>query len=464
MRTSPYVTAVPTILADTEQSRAGADNPQPDQENEPGGEALEKWYVYRTDTGGWLASPTKIGEEDPSTDEDGQPQAPIVESLGLETDTRPTIRHDPPYFLHFLLLLLLFIGLDNLDSVFAQFAPTANVTLTPMVKTITTSARFPVGPGGVQGQVLPALTLSQSQTVAATGRGHQDAQYASGTLTFYNGQLQSIMIASGTPFTGKDGVQVVTTETARIPAADLSTNPPTYGHVDIPAQAVQKGTQGNIAALDLSRSCCAASVIVKNLAPFTNGRDARDFTYVQSSDIRQATSALTTTLLQSEQGALSGQLQPGEALTTPTCTPRVFSNHRPNDEAASVAVTVSETCRAIAFSQQSLQQAAMQLVHHRLQALNAAYQLIGSIQVTVRSASTQYGSPALTATMRGLWVYQVNESQIKALVAGKPRLEAFQLLQRLPGVQTVSITGIADNQQLPTDVAHIHLSIFYLAS
>ena len=76
----------------------------------------------------------------------------------------------------------------------------------------------------------------------------------------------------------------------------------------------------------------------------------------------------------------------------------------------------------------------------------------------------QNGMPTLTTTIHGVWVYQINEKQIQSLVAGKPRLEAIRLLQKLPGVQTVSITGISDNQQLPTDTAHIHLSIFYLAS
>src|SRR5258708_38933753 len=106
MQTSPYVTAVPTILADMEQSREEADNHQPDQEDEPGSEAVEKLYVYRTDNGGWLASPSRIGEEDLTT-EDDQPQAPIVESRAPQTGTRPTTRHDPPYFLQFRVLLFI---------------------------------------------------------------------------------------------------------------------------------------------------------------------------------------------------------------------------------------------------------------------------------------------------------------------------------------------------------------------
>jgi VCBS repeat-containing protein len=61
--------------------------------------------------------------------------------------------------------------------------------------------------------------------------------------------------------------------------------------------------------------------------------------------------------------------------------------------------------------------------------------------------------------LHGVWMYQLNQSQIQNLVAGKPRLEAIQLLTRLPGVVRVSIAGITDNQFLPEDIAHIHLLI-----
>lgn len=461
MQTSQFARAVPAIVADMQREREEADNrpQQPDQQDESGSEEIEKIYVYRTDNGGWLASPTKLEGEEPSTEENDQPQAPIVDSQEPEIDTRSTTRHDPPYVLHFLLILFLFIGLDNLDSVFAQFAPTASVTITPVVKTITTTATFPIGtgPGDVHGRVLPALTLSQSQTVAATGKGHQDAARAGGTLLFFNGSFAPQTIDAGTVYTGLDGVQVSTDQTITIAAA----NPPYVGQATVSATAIRSGAPGNIQAGDISIT--TATLQVSN-SQFSGGKSARDFTFVTKGDIQQETHALTALLLQSEQGALGGQLQPGETLTTPTCTPGVLSSKHPGDEAASVEVTVSETCRAIAYSQQSLQTAAAQLVRGTLTRPNTRYQLIGTIQITVRSISLQNGYPTLTATLHGVGVYQINESQVTTLVAGKPKRTAIQFLQRLPGVQTVSITGISDNQRLPTDAVHIHLSIFYLAS
>ncbi len=462
METSPYASAVPAILAELEQSREADEREhQADEQDEPGSGAVEKMFVYRTETGGWLISPTKIqeGEQDLPLGEDDQPHPPIIDSQDLETDQRQTTRRQPPYFLHFLLILFIFIGLDNLDTVFAQFAPTASVTITPVVKTITTDATFPIGtgPGYVHGRVLPALTLSQSQTVAATGKGHQDATRAGGNLLFFNGSFAPQIIDAGTVYTGQDGVQVATDQTITIPAA----NPPYVGQATVSATAMHAGAHGNIQAGDISIT--TATLQVRN-SQFSGGQDARDFTFVTKGDIQQETHALIPLLLQSEQGALGGQLQPGETLTTPTCTPGVLSSKHPGDEAASVEVTVAETCRAIAYSKQSRQTAAAQLVRGRLTRPTTSYQLVGTIQITVRSVSLQNGYPTLTATLHGVGVYQINESQVKTLVAGKPRRTAIQLLQKLPGVQTASITGIPDNQRLPTDAAHIHLSIFYLAS
>ena len=48
-----------------------------------------------------------------------------------------------------------------------------------------------------------------------------------------------------------------------------------------------------------------------------------------------------------------------------------------------------------------------------------------------------------------------------ASIAGKRRLDAVHLIASLPGVQTVSITGVQDNQALPTDAAHIHVLIYF---
>jgi hypothetical protein len=439
---SQYANAVPAILAEMEQGRREDDNQQRPDHNGQEGETV---HVYRTSDGGVLFTHAPIGEQ--------EPQAPIVDSQEPETDTRPRQHKDPPYFLHFILLLLLFVGLDSADTTLtALFSPTATITIIPQERAITTTATFPIA--SLQGRVLPALTLSQSQTVNATGHGHQDARSATGTVTFYNGLSTVQNVSAGTVLTGQDAISVASDAAVTIPPA----NPPSLGETSVTAHVVRAGSTGNIQAGDINMTL-SAGLYAKNPAAFTGGEDARDFTFVTGEDIQQAMNTLTSHLLQSERAALSAQLQPGEALVTTSCTQSSFSNHKNGDEATTVTITVSETCRATAYSQQALQQRATQFLVTKASTLGKGFSPVGAIQITVRSAIMPPGSATLTATLHGVWVYQLNEQQIKNLVAGKSRLDAIQLLSSLPGIQRISIAGIADNQTIPDDFTHIHLLI-----
>src|SRR5258708_14143866 len=74
---------------------------------------------------------------------------------------------------------------------------------------------------------LPPITRTQQATAKATGTFHQGATPATGLITFYNGSFTAQTVASGTRLTGKDGVTILTTQTAVIPPAPPTT-PPTY--------------------------------------------------------------------------------------------------------------------------------------------------------------------------------------------------------------------------------------------
>ena len=445
---SQYANAVPAILAEMEEARQQDEASRPDQ----GGEAGEKViYVYPLEGGGLVFTETPVEDE---------PDPPIVDSREQE----PGTRREPPHLLHFLLILLLFVLLDSADSALAAlFTPTVTVAITPQLRTLSATATIPIGEReDVRGRILAPLTLSQSQTVRATGRGHQEAVAATGQLTFYNGQLQSVTIASGTFFTVRDGIQIVTLDAAVVPAADPSTNPPTFGQVAVPAQAVQKGASGNIGAFAISGSCCASSVIVKNLAPFRHGQDARDFPYVTKGDIQGVVSQLTPLLLQSERAAFSSQLTAQEALLTPSCTPHTTSDPAPGDEAAMVSVSVSETCSALAYDRQELESRGIRILTSTRSASSLThFQHVGEIHLVIVSQKISGEQASLTIQLSGTWVYQLNEQQLTARIAGKPRLDALHFIAGLPGVQTVSITGLQENQALPADAAHIRILVFF---
>src|SRR5260370_28234339 len=221
--------------------------------------------------------------------------------------------------------------------------PIVSVTLVPKSREVTliTTLQF--------GRLLAPITLSQTATALATGKGHQDARSAAGILTFYNGSFSAQTLYAGTDFTVADGVQVVTDGTAAIPP----NNPPMDGQASTQAHAVNTGLTGNIQPLDINGTV-SNSLYVKNPASFTGGRDERDFQTVAKSDIDVTASQLKDTLNLSTQGALQRELKAGEVLAAPTFSPTVISNHQADTEAASVKVTATLTCSGIAYNVQLL--------------------------------------------------------------------------------------------------------------
>jgi len=420
---------------------------EPEREEEvqtPDEEEQATIHVYPVAGGGILFSQVPLDAEEPTIIDSEEPYTEIP-----LTQHSPRAGKEPPCFLHFLLILCFFVLFDVGDGqVSALLAPIATITITPQVQTLATTATLLLA--SLQGRVLPALTLAQTQRVQATGQGHQDAQRARGTLTLYNGLFTSQSIPAGTIFTGGHGVQVATDEAVTIAAG----TPPSYAVISVPAHALQAGSRGNIGAGEVTTTV-ANGVLVRN-APFTGGSDARDFVYVTRADIQHGSDALVSWLVQSEQAALAAHLQPHEVLSRPTCTTQIVASHQAGAEAASVEVAVTQTCWAVVVNRLSLQTVGMPLLEAQGH-LGKAFRLNGVIEVSNLVATIQpQGTAILTAHLEGLWVYQVNAQQVKALIVGKPRLTALHLLSGLPGVQAVSIAGISDNEPVPEDVTHLH--------
>ncbi len=335
--------------------------------------------------------------------------------------------------------------------------PIATVTIIPKSQHVTLSGTLQLG------RILSPFTLSQSQTVPTTGKGHQSAKAATGYITFYNGQFQRVFIAAGTILTGASGVQIVTDQDASIPAG----NPPSFGQVTVSAHALVSSTRGNIPAYDINQACCAVSVLAKNTQPWTGGQDERDFHTVAKSDIGVAALQLETTLAQSVAGVFQGQLKPNEHLQLLPCAPTVTTDYQPGEEATQVHITVSETCSAVAYDKGALQaQATALLSTQAATKLGTGYSLVGDVQVTVKQVRvTQQNKPVvLSFHALGTWVYAVNNAEqqrIKSLLAGKTKQEALQMLFSLPGIEHVSIAW-ADDTKLPKNSKDIHIVLFVM--
>ena len=393
-----------------------------------------------------------------------EPEVIEGEFIELEPKVRPeayTLPEQKPYWLLIpfaIFLCLLFLAGSYLLPL---LTPTAAVTIIPVERTITTTTAIQV-----HSRLLVPLTLSQSITVPATGTMHQKATRASGTITFFNGLYSSQAVASGTILTGNDGVQVITNAPAIIPAA----NPPYIGQVTISAHAMRVGEAGNIAAGDINQPCCVTAVKAINTTAFTGGQNARDYLVVTSADIQNAASPQQATLLKSEQAALHAQVNPGEALIPPSCTPSTTADHRIGEEAKHVTVTVSETCTSMAYAAHDVDQDATQMITKTaIQRFGTGYISVGDTQVTIAHATITNqarGMATLAVTLDATYVYQISPGetqQLVKLIAGKTKQQAIATLLQFPGIAGVQITIKGGNQTLPQDPTAIRIFVQYRA-
>ena len=288
---------------------------------------------------------------------------------------------------------------------------------------------------------------------------------ATGTVTFYNGLFTQQFIASGTVYTGKDGVAIVTTQDATISPGDPSSG---YGTATVPAQAVEAGSTGNIQAGDVSITINNGLLVRNN--QFHNGQDERTYTTVTQKDIHSVSTVLKTTLERVCIGALQGQLTSSEQLHLLPCTPTVTSDHQPGEEATTVKVTVSETCSAIAYNSQELQtKATAYLATQARHKAGAGYSLFGTVQVQVKQASVASTTtpPCVLIVSRkrhmGLRIntYSPGADQTPDCRQNHTRSNAT-LLAALPGVESAAIrlSGFGDNTRLPKTAGYIHITIF----
>ncbi len=377
---------------------------------------------------------------------------PIVESKPEDSQANQPPRLPAYLMVSIFLLLALSSILFQLSVLFHPL--TAHITLAARSQTVSLTGTLQLG------RVVNPITLSQSQTVPATGHGHQDARAATGSITFYNASFSSQTVNAGIVLTGADGVQVITDEMVTVPP----NTPPQDGQATVAAHAMNAGSAGNIQALAINGTL-SSSLFVKNLTSFTGGQDERNFQTIAKSDIDNAASQLKETLNQATQGALQGQLKTNEALVTPSCTTTTTADHQIGQEASQVKVTVSETCSAVAYDQDRLQAKVTDLLTSQAEKkLGSGYGLLGNPQISIIQAASQ--NNVLNFASQSRWVYAISSAQqrhIKNMIAGKSKDTALQLLLSLPDIQSVRVqfSGFGDDTSMPKHTVNIHLALIY---
>ena len=316
--------------------------------------------------------------------------------------------------------------------------PTVTVTIVPVSKTVilTTQLDLPT-------HQLAPVTITKSQTAPTTGKGHQNAAAAGGTLTFYNGKFSSQMIPAGTIYTGSDGVKIVTSETLTIPAAQ----PPQFAVASTYAYALRPGAKGNITAGDINLAL-SSDLLVKNLTAFTGGHNARDFQAVAQADLNTLTMILKTALVERILQAFS--LQPGETVTPTDCRYSTTADHGPGEEATTVTMKASYTCKGIAYNTQELERKAVAVFTTQILP-GAQYELLNTSHPQVIKINP------LTVEVSGTWVYTLSQDYKQFLaerIAGDSPQDAKAYLLRTGFIIQATIPG-----QLPKDPGHIHFQI-----
>ena len=328
----------------------------------------------------------------------------------VESTLAPPLLPQQPSLLPACVLCCLYLLLVLSTLVFQLFClfnpPEATITIIPRSQTVNMTGTVQLGI-----LLLQPLTISQSRTVLTTGMGHQNARSAIGTLTFYNGQFRQSRSLPAPSSAERVASQWVIDQEAVVPAG----NPPSYGQVSVPAHAETSGSSGNILAYDINHACCATSVLVTNVQPFTGGRDARDFREtVARRDITTAATPLTSAVVQSVNGAFQAQLQPQEQVAILPC-----SSHRdqrsPDRGGGITGYRHSiESCRAVAYNGQQLATHVTDvLIHHATAQLQAGYSLFGSVRASVTMAAvsdTTHPQVFLAFKAQGTWVLRPLEA------------------------------------------------------
>ena len=352
--------------------------------------------------------------------------------------------------------LFLIVATLFLQLYLASIQPSASITIVATETPVTTHATI-----SLPAHIFTPLVFTQSQTVPTTGRTHQNATQATGYITFHNSLTQSQTIDAGTLLTGADGVQVVTDETAYVPAGTFSG----YGEVTVSAHAVNAGSSGNINAGDINGTCCRVYILVRNNNPFTGGQDERDYQSVAKGDIQHVVSTLSQQFQRTLQEKTTSLVSSTETLLTPIpCTSKMQSDHAAGAEATQVTVTLHETCTPVSYDTQDFQsQAERTLSHIATQKLGTGYSLLGNVETSIEKTMLKNTSLLFTVVSNGMWVYQFNTHQLATLILGKSQQEALALLQKQTGITHISmqVSG-TKHDALPAKSEQIHFLVFYV--
>ncbi|MFL5696234.1 MAG: baseplate J/gp47 family protein [Ktedonobacteraceae bacterium] len=391
-------------------------------------------------------------------------EQPVVDSTVQDTakvDTQPLVVKSYPIRLRLVPYLMIAAHLLIVLAAFSMhfytiLTETATITIIPKSYHLTAHLTL----SNVENRVFSPVTLTQSKTVPATGKGHQPATQAHGEVTFYNTLPQEQIILAGTVLTASNGELFLTDSDVTIPAGTYAVN----GQAGVSVTAQNVGPEGNIAAGAIHGLCCRAGILVLNNA-FYGGQNERDFTMVTKSDITSVVSSVMPYLTEHIHTSFQQQMRRGELPTPPQCSQNISPDRNVGDEATTVTVTISESCLAGAYTssdfQTKIQQALSQQAKHTI---GAGYVLSSYAVTSPIQARIQQRTLVISAIYQGTVIFHFSSQELTSLrhqLAGKSKQQGIAMLAHLNGVDHLTVQ-LGKNGRFPSDPTHIHI-VFLLS-
>jgi serine/threonine protein kinase len=346
----------------------------------------------------------------------------------------------------------------------------ATVTITPTSKTVQDTFVMQ----GVNGNTNPnnndqvaVRQLSSTQTntkqVPLTHL-HQDAQSATGTITFLNSSTNASTIKQSKTTFQVGNVKIVIDQNAVIPGS----NSLQQQQITLSAHAVQPGSAGNIPALTINQSpCCGNSNIsAQNLNAFAGGTDAADYNYLKPDDVTAVTNTDQGTLKTNAQNDIKSQMKPSEQLLGDiNCDPpKTTEDIQPNTPQANTVtaanVTLSVTCTGKVYDSSIVQTIAQNALKQKASTdPGTGYVQTGNIVTQPQQPQVQQdGNVTFSVIASGVWSYQWTDTMRQDLlneIKGKSVNDAQAILNSHPGIASVTIALRDGGNILPSDVTQI---------
>ena len=175
--------------------------------------------------------------------------------------------------------------------------------------------------------LLPVQSFTATAAIIPTGSKTYPATTAQGILTITNGSVIASEMPQGLIFTSSNGTEISTDSSIFVPAGSAGG----YGYATVSAHALISGKQGNIPGYAINR-VEGTSIYIRNLKPFTGGRDAYSVRIVTPLDRQNGLANARNFLLHRTMGKL------------------LLNPCKEDSQATRAAIAVTWTCQFVTYS------------------------------------------------------------------------------------------------------------------